>query len=139
MISPRFQFSGKCDNQDLAAVDCDARGEYVWLVREFFKPLVIVAIMVALAAYALDCGAITTTELAMQCCNSMPCAPQGHNAQDCCKSMPSMHAPFVQPSPIQSTTHALAAIATLTASGAGWTAARRDRGVRNFVARSAVS
>lgn len=104
--------------QDLAGVDCDARGEYVWLVRKFFKPLVIVAIMVALAAYALDCGAMTTPELATQCCSSMPCAPQGHNGQDCCKSMPSMHAPVVQPSSIQSTTHALAAIATLTASGA---------------------
>jgi hypothetical protein len=34
----------------------------------------------------------------MQCCKSMPCSPQGHAGQDCCNTMPSMHAPFVQPS-----------------------------------------
>ncbi len=109
---------GKGVNQDLAGVDCDGRGEYVWLVREFFKPLVMVALLVALAAYSLDCGAMTTPEQAMQCCGSMPCAPQGHNGQDCCKSMPSMHAPFVQPSSVHSATHPLAAVATLAASDA---------------------
>jgi hypothetical protein len=99
-------------------VDCDGRGEYVGLVTEVFKTLVMVALVVALAAYALDCGAMTTPEQAMQCCSSMPCAPQGHVGQDCCKSMPSMHAPFVQPTSVHPTTHALAAVATLAASGA---------------------
>lgn len=105
-------------NQDLTGVDCDARGEYVGLVREVFKSLVMVALLVALAAYALDCGALTTPEQAMQCCGSMPCAPQGHNGQDCCKSMPSMHGPFVQPSSVHSATHPLAVVATLAASDA---------------------
>ena len=33
----------------------------------------------------------------MQCCQSMPCTPHHGNSEDCCKTMPSMHAPFVQP------------------------------------------
>jgi hypothetical protein len=40
---------------------------------------------------------MTTPEQAMQCCNSMPCSPQGHHGQDCCKTMPSLQAPFAQP------------------------------------------
>ena len=87
-------------------------------MRKVFKPLVMVALLVALAAYALDCGAMTTPEQAMQCCGSMPCAPQGRVGQDCCKSMPSMHVPFVQPSSVHKATHPLAAVATLAVSGA---------------------
>ncbi len=49
----------------------------------------------AFAAYAFDCGATTTPEEAMQCCDTMPCPPHSHeHSQDCC-------APFVQPSPTQ--------------------------------------
>jgi len=63
------------------------------------KPILLPVLAVALAAYAFDCGAATTPEQAMQCCNSMPlCSLHGHHAEDCCKAMPSMHAPFVQPS-----------------------------------------
>lgn len=61
------------------------------------KPIFLALLTVALAAYAFDCGA-TTPEQAMECCNSMPCSSQGHHGQDCCKIMPAMHAPFVQPS-----------------------------------------
>ena len=64
----------------------------------FAKLILLAALAVALAAYAFDCGAMTTPEQAMQCCNSMPCSSQGHHGQDCCKTMPAMHAPFVQPS-----------------------------------------
>ncbi len=99
-------------------VDCDGRGAYFGIVREIFRPLMVAALLVALAAYALDCGAMTTPEQAMQCCSSMPCAPQGHNGSDCCKSMPSMHAPFVQLAYVHSRSHGLAAIATLAASDA---------------------
>lgn len=79
-----------------------------------FKPILMLALVVALAAYALDCGAMTTPEQAMQCCNSMPCAPHGHDGQDCCKDMPSMHAPFVQSASAQSApqTHAGGAVLT---------------------------
>jgi len=62
------------------------------------KPILLAAVAIALAVYALDCGAMTTPEEAMQCCNSMPCPSQGHDHQDCCKTMAAMHAPFVQPS-----------------------------------------
>src|SRR5438034_6484185 len=62
------------------------------------KPIFLAILAVALAAYAFDCSAATTPEQAMQCCKSMSCSSHGHRAQDCCKTMPSMHAPFVQPS-----------------------------------------
>ena len=62
------------------------------------KPIFLAVLTVALAAYAFDCGAATTPEQAMQCCNSMPCSSHGHHEQDCCKIMPTMRAPFVQPS-----------------------------------------
>jgi hypothetical protein len=64
------------------------------------KPIFLAVLAVALAAYAFDCGATTTPEQAMQCCNSMPCSSHGHHAQDCCKTMQTMHAPFVQPSSV---------------------------------------
>ncbi|HSY98155.1 MAG TPA: hypothetical protein VK788_01550 [Terriglobales bacterium] len=78
------------------------------------RPILMLALVVALAAYTLDCGAMTTPEQAMQCCSSMPCAPHGHNAQDCCKEMPSMHAPFVQPSFANGIQRSLVAVAVLT-------------------------
>jgi len=62
------------------------------------------ALGVALTAYALDCGGMTTPEQAMDCCHSMPCSSHGHHGQDCCKTMPAMHAPFVQPSPVAAAT-----------------------------------
>jgi hypothetical protein len=62
------------------------------------KPILLAILVVALAAYAFDCGAATTPEQAMQCCHSMQCSSHGHHAQDCCKSMQATHAPFVRPS-----------------------------------------
>ena len=59
------------------------------------------ALVVALASYALDCGAMTTSEQAMQCCGSMPCSPQGRNDQNCCNKMPTMRGPFVKPPALQ--------------------------------------
>jgi hypothetical protein len=92
-----------------------------------FRPILMLALVVALAAYALDCGAMTTPEQAMQCCSSMPCAPHGHDGQDCCKDMPSMHAPFVQSVSAQSTPQLHAIGADLTAlQASGLT--RPDRG-----------
>jgi hypothetical protein len=87
------------------------------------KPVVMLVLVVALAAYALDCGAMTTPEQAMQCCTSMPCSPHGHDGQDCCKEMPAMHAPFVQSASTHSVsqTHAISAVLTqLQASGSAW-------------------
>jgi hypothetical protein len=45
---------------------------------------------------------MTTPDEAMQCCNSMPCSPHGHQGQDCCTTMPSMHAPFVKSASVHS-------------------------------------
>src|ERR1700758_2888893 len=64
----------------------------------FATKLVMAVLGVTLAAYALDCSGMTTPEQAMQCCDSMPCSSQSNHGQDCCKTMPAMHAPFVQPS-----------------------------------------
>ena len=67
-----------------------------------FAGRVLVAVLtVALAGYALDCVGMTTPEQAMQCCNSMRCPSHGHHGQDCCKSMPSIHAVLGQPSSVQ--------------------------------------
>jgi len=65
----------------------------------FVKLIFLPVLALALMAYAFDCG---TTPLAdaMQCCNSMPCSSHGHHGQECCKTMPAMRAPFVQPSPV---------------------------------------
>src|SRR5277367_144643 len=94
---------------------------------QLFRPILMLALLVALASYALDCGAMTTSEQAMKCCSSMPCAPHGHDGQDCCKDMPSMHAPFMQSVSAQSApqTHAIGTVSTtLQASGS----ARPDHG-----------
>src|ERR1700730_3009307 len=72
-------------------------------MMRFAKPILIAGIVLALAVYAVDCGATTTPERATRCCDSMPCSSHGHlDGQDCCKTMPSMHAPFVQPSSLSS-------------------------------------
>jgi len=63
--------------------------------------VLIAVLTVALAGYALDGVGMTTPEQAMQCCNSMRCPSHGHHGQDCCKSMPSVHAAFGQPSSMQ--------------------------------------
>jgi len=60
----------------------------------------IAALIFALATYALDCVGMTTPEQAMQCCNSMRCPLHGHHGQDCCKTMPSMHAAIGQPTAV---------------------------------------
>jgi hypothetical protein len=66
----------------------------------FAKPILMAAVAVALVAYATDCSVMSTPEQAMQCCESMACAPGSQQAQDCCRTMPEMHASFVQPSPV---------------------------------------
>jgi hypothetical protein len=80
----------------------------------YVRPILMAVLVIALAAYAFDCGAMTTPERAMQCCSSMPCAPHGHDGQDCCKSMPSMHAPFMQSATVHSSSQARTVAAVLT-------------------------
>ncbi len=80
------------------------------------KTIFLAALAVALAAYAFDCRAATTPEQAMQCCNSMSCSSHGHHAQDCCKTMPAIHAPFVQPSTVHGVSYSPLAFAVLPAT-----------------------
>ena len=65
---------------------------------KFGKPILVAVVTMLLGVYAFDCDGMTTPEQAMQCCDSMACSPQGHHGQDCCQTMTSMHAPFVQSS-----------------------------------------
>src|SRR5271167_1024423 len=80
------------------------------------RPILLALLAVGLATYSLDCGATMTPEEAMQCCNSMPCSSHGHGGQDCCKTMPSMHAPFVQPPTAHNIGLASISLTTLTAT-----------------------
>jgi hypothetical protein len=79
--------------------------------------LSLAVLAIALAAYAFDCGAATTPEQAMQCCNSMPCSSHGHDGQDCCNTMAAMHAPFVQPSSLLGVSFSPVVLAVLPAVG----------------------
>jgi len=71
------------------------------IVMRFAGRMLVALLTAALAGYALDCVGMTTPEQAMQCCNSMRCPSHGHHGQDCCKSMPSIHAVLGQPSSAQ--------------------------------------
>src|SRR5882672_2138894 len=62
------------------------------------RPILLAVMAIAFATYAFDCLAMSTPDTAMQCCDTMPCASHGHErSQQCCKIMPSMHRPFLQP------------------------------------------
>lgn len=67
-----------------------------------FAIRVLLAVLtVAVAAYASDCGGMATPEQAMQCCNSMRCSSHGHHGQECCRTMPAIHAAVGQPPSVQ--------------------------------------
>ena len=56
-----------------------------------------VVIAVALSTYSVDCSLAATPEAAMRCCDTMSCPSHGHHhSNDCCKTMPPTHSPFVQ-------------------------------------------
>ena len=76
------------------------------------KTFLLAVLALSLASYAVDCSALQTPRAAMHCCASMPCS-HGHGQQDCCKNMPSMHAPFVQPASLHHVQLSPAAAAAL--------------------------
>lgn len=80
------------------------------------KPTFLAVLAMALVGYAFDCGATATPEQAAQCCDSMSCSSQGHHGMECCKTMPSVRTPFVQPSSVQGVSHAPLVFAVLPAS-----------------------
>ena len=68
----------------------------VWM--RLVKPILLVAVALAIAVYAIDCGAMTSSDEAMQCCSTMPCSSHSQeHSQECCTTMPPTHAPFLQP------------------------------------------
>jgi len=85
------------------------------VTMRFGRAVFMAALTVVLTVYAFDCGGMTTPEQAMRCCDRMPCSSQGHHGQDCCKTMPAMHAPFVQPPSVHRTGFSLNALAVLPA------------------------
>jgi hypothetical protein len=84
---------------------------------DIVRKILLMVVVVALTTYGLDCLAMTTPEQAMQCCNSMPCSPTGHHGQDCCKTMPSINAPFLrsQNTSAAPVVHVLEALTSLVA------------------------
>lgn len=80
----------------------------------FGGKFLLVVLASSLAAYAIDCSAMTTPEAAMECCRSMPCSSHSHS-QECCKTMPAMHAPFIQPHSIRGISLAHIVVAILPA------------------------
>src|ERR1700730_2975070 len=69
----------------------------------FARQILLAVLALSVVAYASDCGGMTTPEQAMQCCNSMRCSSHHHHGQECCKTMPAMHAALGQPSSVQGT------------------------------------
>jgi len=67
----------------------------------FARRVLLAVLTVAVGAYASDCGGMTTPEQAMQCCNSMRCSSHHHHGQECCKTMPAIHAAVGQPPSVQ--------------------------------------
>jgi hypothetical protein len=93
----------------------------------FARTILVVMIALLLGVYIFDCEAMTTPEQAMKCCSSMPCAPQGHHGQDCCKTMPTMHAPFVQPSTVVRVSFSSIMLAVVTTVSDVFHSARLER------------
>jgi hypothetical protein len=79
------------------ALDYDSESRIPLLKMTLFRPILLAVVAFALVGYAVDCAPMASSDEAMQCCETMPCASHGaEQSQDCCKTMPSMHAPFVQ-------------------------------------------
>src|SRR5207244_12820617 len=82
-----------------------------------FRPILVAVVGLALASHAFDCFAAANTEQAMQCCNSMHCSSHARHGQDCCKRMPSVRSPFVQPSSAHGMSFAPTLLAVMPARG----------------------
>lgn len=89
----------------------------VFRVMRSLRAILMALLVAALAAYSLDCFVGTNPDEAMQCCDSMPCPEHNHGgSQDCCQSMPSLHAPFTLPHSVDTASHPLVPLAVLLAS-----------------------
>jgi len=89
----------------------------VWM--RFMKPILLVVVALAIAVYAIDCGAMTSSDEAMQCCSTMPCSSHSQeHSQECCTTMPSTHAPFLQPASAHDLSFSPVLVAVLPSSSA---------------------
>jgi hypothetical protein len=80
----------------------------------FARSALMVVIAMALASYGFDCPVTSSSDEAMQCCDTMACSAQGHqHSDDCCKTMPSTHSPFVKTYSSQNTHVAFVLFAVL--------------------------
>jgi hypothetical protein len=80
----------------------------------FGKSIALLALAGAIATYAVDCSAMNTPEQAMNCCGTMPCPPRHGNSEECCKAMPSVQAPFMQPPSMHGISYSPVIVAVLT-------------------------
>src|SRR5579871_121537 len=80
----------------------------------FAKPILVAMLGFAFAAYGFDCSPIMAPNKAMECCDSMNCS-QGMHGENCCQTGPSIHAPFLQPTSVDSIAFAPLALAILPA------------------------
>lgn len=83
------------------------------------KSFLLAVLAVALGAYGFDCQAMTTPQLASQCCRSMSmhCSSHGSHGMDCCKTMRTVHAPFVRPSSVHGFSTSPIVFAVMPAAG----------------------
>jgi hypothetical protein len=82
-----------------------------------FRASRVLFLNVVLAAYAVDCAALTEQQ-AMQCCRSMSlrCSSHHHRSTDCCKTMLTLRAALGRPSGVHSGLITPAAIAIVGVS-----------------------
>jgi hypothetical protein len=81
---------------------------------KFARSTLMVVIAMALACYGFDCPVTSTSDEEMQCCDTMACSSPGHqHSDDCCKTMPSTHSPFVKTYSSQNTHVAVVLFAVL--------------------------
>lgn len=107
------QMDGRCKANSSGLTQAMNKSKF--LMMRFVRSILIGVVVFALAAYAVDCSAMSPSEEAMQCCNTMPCSHGHGQAEDCCRSMAAMHAPFVQASPIHGSTFSTVVLAIVPA------------------------
>ena len=87
------------------------------MTMTLLRPILVALIACALAGYAVDCAPMASSDEAMQCCETMPCASHSaEHSQDCCKTMPSMQAPFVKSPSTHGLSFSQVAVSTLPVS-----------------------
>ena len=83
-------------------------------MMRFARATLMAVLLAALSVYAFDCFAASTPDEAMQCCDSMPCPEHNDDgSQDCCQTMSTSHAVFIQSYSMDSAFHTLVFFAVL--------------------------